>query len=621
MCVGGGSSFAACAARGTATGSGSSGGSIVARASRRRPSARRSATPRPRAHGPQAVATRPTARLAWSTTDAITGTVTARPSERSKAEKSSNVQPTYARVNASDPRRSRPGSGSTSGHDFPVRATPLASCAAAGSGALSHCTTCFASPSTARRATPSSCSLAAAARRRARQRRARAAAAGQPRRRRRRPTPPATSSRRRSRGASKPTYPEEAKRAAASRRTSASSSSSTRTVASSTRRSRRRSVTASTRRRSQAARAFVFAPARQGGKPIRSSVQFTYEFHLPPSRSRRPPPCPPAAARPPARRPARSARPAPISRRSSSRSARSARRRRSSVRDREFQLRPIGSVQDILRVTPGLVLVQHSGGGKANQYFLRGFDADHGTDLALSIDGIPINMVSHAHGQGYATRTSSSPRSSSASRSRRARTSRNQGDFATAGAVNMVSRDDFEHSSLGFGVGGSPGHGALGYRGLLIASPKFESDVKATFAAEVGRQNGPFDNPEDWDKYKLFNKLTHPGQRRRSSLTIGEMSYGGAWHGSGQIPARAVERGQRLALRIDRSRRGRLHVRATSSSSSTSCARARTASSRRSRTSARTASTSSRTSRSSRATRRTATRSSRSIAARSTAGA
>jgi len=58
-------------------------------------------------------------------------------------------------------------------------------------------------------------------------------------------------------------------------------------------------------------------------------------------------------------------------------------------------------VQDILRVTPGLVLVQHSGGGKANQYFLRGFDVDHGTDLALSIDGIPINMVSHAHGQGY----------------------------------------------------------------------------------------------------------------------------------------------------------------------------------------------------------------------------
>jgi TonB family protein len=294
----------------------------------------------------------------------------------------------------------------------------------------------------------------------------------------------------------------------------------------------------------EAARAFVFAPARQGGKPIRSSVQFTYEFHLPPEPAPSPVPVPvpvPAQAPTPplgevqqtgadqstlvlAQR--------PISAASSS-----------SVRDREFQLRPIGSVQDILRVTPGLVLVQHSGGGKANQYFLRGFDADHGTDLALSIDGIPINMVSHAHGQGYSDTNFIIPEVVERVEISKGPYFANQGDFATAGAVNMVSRDDFEHSSVGFGISGSPGHGALGYRGLLIASPKFEgSGVKATFAAEVGRQNGPFDNPENWDKYKLFNKLTIP-INASSSFTIGEMSYGGAWHGSGQIPARAVERG------------------------------------------------------------------------------
>ncbi len=153
----------------------------------------------------------------------------------------------------------------------------------------------------------------------------------------------------------------------------------------------------------EAARHFSFDPARRRGVPVPSTVQFTYEFHLPPL----PPPPPPAAA------PALPAAPAPpraseavqtgpdqstlvlgskpISAASSF-----------SVQDRDFQLRPIGSVQDILRVTPGLVMVQHSGGGKANQYFLRGFDADHGTDLALSIDGVPINLVSHAHGQGFA---------------------------------------------------------------------------------------------------------------------------------------------------------------------------------------------------------------------------
>lgn len=117
----------------------------------------------------------------------------------------------------------------------------------------------------------------------------------------------------------------------------------------------------------------------------------------------------------------------------------------------------------------------------------------------------------------------------------------NQGDFATAGAVNLVTRDDFEHSSVGFGLSGSPGYGALGYRGLLIASPKWDV-ATATFAAEIGRQNGPFDNPENWNKYKLFNKLTFK-LTPTSTLSIGEMSYGGNWHGSGQIPARAVEQG------------------------------------------------------------------------------
>jgi TonB family protein len=288
-----------------------------------------------------------------------------------------------------------------------------------------------------------------------------------------------------------------------------------------------------------AARSFVFTPARQGGRPIRSSVQFTYEFHLPAE------PVAPAPAAAPAATPA----PAtevqqtgadqatlvlaqrPISAASSF-----------AVRDREFQLRPIGSVQDILRVTPGLVLVQHSGGGKANQYFLRGFDVDHGTDLALSIDGIPINMVSHAHGQGYSDTNFIIPEVVERVEISKGPYFANQGDFATAGALNMVSRDGFEHSSVGFGVTGSPGHGAAGYRGLLIASPKFDG-IKATFAAEIGRQNGPFDNPENWDKYKLFNKVTFD-LNASSTLTVGEMSYGGAWHGSGQLPARAVERGE-----------------------------------------------------------------------------
>lgn len=290
----------------------------------------------------------------------------------------------------------------------------------------------------------------------------------------------------------------------------------------------------------EAARAFTFEPARRRGIPAASTVEFTYEFHLPAA----PPPVPVPAKVPtpaPAAREVRQEDPNQSTVVLGSRpiSAASA----FSVQDRDFALRPIGSVQDILRVTPGLVMVQHSGGGKANQYFMRGFDADHGTDLALSIDGIPINFVSHAHGQGYADTNFIIPEVVERVEVTKGPYFANQGDFATAGAVNMVSRDEFEHSSAGAGFVDSPGHGSAGYRTLVIASPKIESlPLKATFAAEVGRTNGPFESPDHWDRYKLWNKLTYAAGPS-ASLSIGEMSYAGHWNGSGQIPSRAVEQG------------------------------------------------------------------------------
>jgi len=289
-----------------------------------------------------------------------------------------------------------------------------------------------------------------------------------------------------------------------------------------------------------AVKGWKFSPARQNDVPIRATIQLALPFE---------PPAPPEVAAAPVAAPAAVA-PLPppppelqkntettlvLGRKPMSAASSSA------VRDRDFALRPIGSVQDILRVTPGLVMVQHSGGGKANQYFLRGFDADHGTDVALSIDGIPINLVSHAHGQGFADTNFIIPETVERVELSKGTYFANQGDFATAGAVNLVTRSGFEHSSLGFGLGGSPGHGSPSYRGLLIASPKWDR-ASAMFAVELGRQDGPFDNPEGWDRYKLFNKITLP-LTATSSISIGESSYSGNWHGSGQIPARAVEQG------------------------------------------------------------------------------
>jgi hypothetical protein len=214
-----------------------------------------------------------------------------------------------------------------------------------------------------------------------------------------------------------------------------------------------------------------------------------------------------------------------------------------SMLDKDFALRPLGGVSDILRVTPGLVVVQHAGGGKGNQYFLRGFDADHGTDLALAIDGVPINMVSHAHGQGFSDTNFIIPEVVERVEISKGPYFVGQGDFATAGAVDLVSRERFERSSVGAGIVGSPGHGRAGYRALAIASPlPDDGKVKATFAAEMGRTNGPFDNPDRWDRYKLFDKLAFQPSAT-SSLSLTHMSYVGNWNGSGQIPARAVEQG------------------------------------------------------------------------------
>ncbi len=289
-----------------------------------------------------------------------------------------------------------------------------------------------------------------------------------------------------------------------------------------------------------AARSFAFEPARQGGRAIRSAVQFTYEFHLPPEEA---PPSPAPVSAPataPAPPEARQVGPdqstlvvasRPISAASSL-----------SVRDRDFQLRPVSSVADILRITPGLLVVQHAGGGKANQYFLRGFDADHGTDIALSVDGIPINMVSHGHGQGYADSSFLIPELIERVEVTKGPYFAEQGDFATAGAVNLVTRKEFEHSSIGLGYGGAPGYGGPTYRGLLVASPKWQT-ARPLFVAEVGRSNGPFANPERFDRYKVFNKVSVE-LSPRAALSLGASSYAGDWYGSGQIARREVNAGR-----------------------------------------------------------------------------
>ncbi len=271
-----------------------------------------------------------------------------------------------------------------------------------------------------------------------------------------------------------------------------------------------------------AVRQYTFRPATEDGVPVRSFVSYTAVFRPPAIADGGVAPPPPMNTTVMAQR--------PVSASSSF-----------SVRDRDFALRPIASVQDILRITPGLVMVQHSGGGKANQYFLRGFDADHGTDVSLNVDGVPINLPSHAHGQGFADTNFIIPEAIERVEITKGTSFASQGDFATAGSVNLLSRSSSEHSSFGLSVSDSPGHGLASLRALLMASPTL-GIFKTSFAAELGQANGPFVSPDNWNKYKLFNRLS-VDLGSASSLSLVYLGYGGDWHGSGQIAARAVEEG------------------------------------------------------------------------------
>jgi TonB family protein len=226
----------------------------------------------------------------------------------------------------------------------------------------------------------------------------------------------------------------------------------------------------------------------------------------------------------------------------------------STVRDRDFLLRPRQTPEDILRSVPGLVIAQHQGGGKADQLFLRGFDSDHGTDVSIRIDGVPVNMPSHAHGQGYADLHWLIPEALEKVEITKGPYFADKGDFDTAGEVNLVTRDHFDHSQITVqggllpstlgrvdGIPGSLPRRGLSYRVLGIASPLID-DVHPYFVGEVSGLEGPFQTSEQLERYNFFSKASFD-LSSRTKLSLLASAYASSWYGSGQIPARLVDSG------------------------------------------------------------------------------
>jgi len=198
----------------------------------------------------------------------------------------------------------------------------------------------------------------------------------------------------------------------------------------------------------------------------------------------------------------------------------------------QLEGRPVLRPGEILEVVPGLVVTQHSGDGKANQYFLRGFNLDHGTDFATRVDGIPVNMPTHAHGQGYADINFLIPELVDKVRYRKGTYFADEGNFSAAGAADIVYRRKLDSSlaSLTFGE-----HDY--YRALLAASPEVGGGILLG-ALDYSTADGPWDLPQDFRKVNGLVKFSHGEAERGFAVTA--MGYDGSWDSTDQIPERAV---------------------------------------------------------------------------------
>lgn len=203
----------------------------------------------------------------------------------------------------------------------------------------------------------------------------------------------------------------------------------------------------------------------------------------------------------------------------------------------DVEIDPVRSSQEVLRKVPGLFIGQHAGGGKAEQIFLRGFDIDHGTDIAISVDGMPVNMVSHAHGQGYADLHFVIPETIEKIDFGKGPYYADQGNFNTAGYVDFRTKDRLDKSQIGLQVGSFNSYRALGMFNLIDSTNR-----QAYIAAEYISTDGPFESSQNFYRSNFMGKYSAQlGNGLRFSVMASHFSS--EWDASGQIPERSVADG------------------------------------------------------------------------------
>jgi outer membrane receptor protein involved in Fe transport len=197
--------------------------------------------------------------------------------------------------------------------------------------------------------------------------------------------------------------------------------------------------------------------------------------------------------------------------------------------------RPALRTGEILEYVPGMIVTQHSGDGKANQYFLRGFNLDHGTDFATRVDGVPVNLPTHGHGHGYTDLNFLMPELVERIEYRKGPYFADNGDFSTAGSADIVLRDRLERPLVSIGIG-EHGYGRLFGAGSVATA---HGNWLAAFEHHV--RDGPWVEPAD---LRRDNALLRYSERRGADrMDVTAMLYDSRWGATDQVPQRAIDSG------------------------------------------------------------------------------
>lgn len=205
----------------------------------------------------------------------------------------------------------------------------------------------------------------------------------------------------------------------------------------------------------------------------------------------------------------------------------------------DLDLHPVRNTQELMRIVPGLFVAQHAGGGKAEQIFLRGFDCDHGTDIQVSVDGLPVNMVSHAHGQGYADAHFIIPETINTIDYGTGPYYTQHGNLNTAGYVAFSTYNNIARSQVQVEAGRYNTFRTLAMVDLL---KKNKDKQSAYIAGEFNYTDGATINKQNFNRFNVFGKY-NLAISSNTRFTASASGFKSKWDASGQIPTRAVEDG------------------------------------------------------------------------------